>query len=422
MKNLIYILLLLLPVISFSQNVPTPIKSIDSKNTDFTDLQFLKEHLKGKTIVGLGEQSHLDGTSFIAKIRLVKFLHEEMGFNVIAFESGLYDCTNANNSIDTATDLHPYLFESIFGVWRNKEMKELSDYLHKCRETNNPLYLTGFDHQFVGKWARLNLYKDLTEYIQDVNEQTNTTIEYHPKKLEKALIKLAIYSNHDKKLRKKDTCILYHITNQLLRNTKNINSPKANYWRRVLNSIQTDYRIDYYFKGYPFIERIYRSGMIRDSIMYDNLDYIIKDQYKDQKIILWAANLHLRKNVALMESDKNGSIVKDKNLGVYIRDNYKDKYYFLGITSYKGLLYKYGPLKIKADIGDKIGLEEHFHKFKHPYAFINMKDVKERDLQHFYNSKVFGHASKKCDLYKELDGILYIHELHPSTKIDWKKK
>ena len=31
-----------------------------------------------------------------AKVRLIKFLHQQMGFDVIAFESGLFECFNAD--------------------------------------------------------------------------------------------------------------------------------------------------------------------------------------------------------------------------------------------------------------------------------------------------------------------------------------
>jgi erythromycin esterase-like protein len=38
-----------------------------------------------------------------AKVRLIKYLHQEMGFDVIAFESGLYECFQADRGGDTLT-------------------------------------------------------------------------------------------------------------------------------------------------------------------------------------------------------------------------------------------------------------------------------------------------------------------------------
>ena len=68
------------------------LSSIDPNNTDFADLRPLENVIKNTKVVMLGEQSHGDGTTFLAKVRLIKFLHQELGFDVLAFESGLYDC------------------------------------------------------------------------------------------------------------------------------------------------------------------------------------------------------------------------------------------------------------------------------------------------------------------------------------------
>src|SRR5690606_20323100 len=56
----------------------------------FADLRPLATAIGDARVVVLGEQSHGDGTTFLMKARLVEFLHREMGFDVLAFESGLY--------------------------------------------------------------------------------------------------------------------------------------------------------------------------------------------------------------------------------------------------------------------------------------------------------------------------------------------
>lgn len=83
MKKIISVFsLLLVATFSYSQGVVQPISSIDPNNVNFEDLTFLSEVLEGNKILGLGEQSHLDGASNDARVRLIKYLHEELGYNV----------------------------------------------------------------------------------------------------------------------------------------------------------------------------------------------------------------------------------------------------------------------------------------------------------------------------------------------------
>lgn len=55
------------------------LRSIDPADDDFRDLEPLRVTLAGVRVVLLGEQNHGDGTTFLAKTRLIRFLHERMG-------------------------------------------------------------------------------------------------------------------------------------------------------------------------------------------------------------------------------------------------------------------------------------------------------------------------------------------------------
>ncbi len=79
---------------NWAKTAPIPLKSIDPNETDFADLDGFGKAVGDARIVFLGEQTHGDGATFHAKTRLIKYLHETKGFDVLAFESGLMDCQN----------------------------------------------------------------------------------------------------------------------------------------------------------------------------------------------------------------------------------------------------------------------------------------------------------------------------------------
>ena len=77
---------------------------MDPRDEDFRDLQPLKAVIGNSQIVMLGEISHGDGTTMLAKSRLVKFLHQQMNFDVVVFESGLFDMSHAWKTIQEGKD------------------------------------------------------------------------------------------------------------------------------------------------------------------------------------------------------------------------------------------------------------------------------------------------------------------------------
>lgn len=77
------------------------IKSLTSE--DYSDLAFLKPLLKDKTVVSLGENFHRVAEYSDVKTRLIKYLHEELDFDVIAFESGLGDSAVIYDNADSLT-------------------------------------------------------------------------------------------------------------------------------------------------------------------------------------------------------------------------------------------------------------------------------------------------------------------------------
>ncbi len=118
---------------------------------DTSDLDFLRPALAGKRVVQLGESSHGSREFNQIKVRLIKHLHKNEGFNVIAFESSIFSCETQNRSIGASTRQPAELTgECLFGVWRTQELNELFAYIRQTHATARPLRIAGFDVQHSG--------------------------------------------------------------------------------------------------------------------------------------------------------------------------------------------------------------------------------------------------------------------------------
>src|SRR5262249_30230837 len=107
------------------------LRSIDPTDEDFADLEPIRKAIGEARIVFLSEQSHGDGATFHARTRLIKFLHQKCGFDVLAFESGLYDCRKAWELL-RGGKMAPReaVSQGVFGIWTGSEqVQPLIEYL-----------------------------------------------------------------------------------------------------------------------------------------------------------------------------------------------------------------------------------------------------------------------------------------------------
>ena len=131
-----------------------PVRTIDPKDDDFSDLQPLKEMIGAARVVALGEQSHGDGATFLAKDRLIRFLHREMGFDVLAWESGMFDCRRVDAALRAGADGREAAQEGIFPIFSESgQVTPVFDYVQRTQGELRPLEITGFDCQFSAHGA-----------------------------------------------------------------------------------------------------------------------------------------------------------------------------------------------------------------------------------------------------------------------------
>lgn len=401
-------LFLLLSILTFTLNTHAQsnvkeIKSIDPNNTNFEDFSFLSEILKGNKILGLGEQSHMDGATNDARVRLIKYLHEELGYNVIMFESGIYNCTTANELISKRKpgDETNYLFKAIFGLWHTEEVNKLAKYIDETHKTENPLILTGMDTQFSGNFSRKQFINDFYYIISHIENVTNEKLQIDTTKLNYSLNQLRRYSNYPKKISPQDTLEIYSSFDKinLAIESNNLNNDSIAFWKQWMISMKMDYRKRYLEKS-P-----------RDSMMAVNASWLAKNKFKDEKIIIWAANSHLRKNTDSIDDER----FKATRTGEFLKNKFKDKYYFMGFTAFEGkrrIIFKF-----KIPKPSKVGLEKYLYNQGYDYSFLDLRTFNERENKYFNNSALFGYHKLNMDVFKMMDGVFYVRKMYPVKKI-----
>ncbi len=272
-------------------------RSIDSLDEDFSDLMPLKKIIGDATVVMIGEPNHHAGTVYFAKTRLIKFLHQEMGFDLLAFESGMYDVGKAWQEIKEGKNVRQS-FQVFFG--NKEEYKPLINYIQRSLNTKSQLEIAGFDSQMMGTYSYDSLFIGLKRFFRRFNYSSSNFEDssFFAKELRKANA-INRYKSPDKTVI--DTLnVLIKAMDSIARKPYDF---ETGYFLQLLKSIKRDVQSKPLFNILPTLspldqQRVFELYFsMRDEQMADNLLWYVK-QYPKRKIIVWAHNDHVTSGYA----------------------------------------------------------------------------------------------------------------------------
>lgn len=397
MKNIIILLFLFLKLVGLSQNFDPVVLNLN-ENFDFS---FLKKELKETKIVMLGEATHNDGNIFELKTSIIKYLHQEMGFNVIAFEAGTFDIWKAQREIKKNTDTRIAIENSLFSIW--SKAKEFESFISFFDKNKSKLKIFGFDNQITGAYGEKELLKELYHYCQ-INHFIFDLNQSDFELLLESIFYSGVFDEKDISYQEyKSSLILLQ---------KNILEKKTNedhfYWLQIVNNL-ISLGDEYYYSKNQIINsfNVNYEDNARDKQMAKNLLNYIK-VHPNEKIICWGANNHFVNDMLSVTTP----ILKDfKSMGSYLKNKLKRKLYSLAIVTAEDSINLAGKY-YKSPI-DSSSFEAYLKKIQSPYAFIssNQKAMKLKIKNRLFSPITFVNA--KLNLLH--DGYIYVDKAIPSN-------
>lgn len=388
-----------------------PIGSINPNDTLFTDLLPLIDLLADKKIVLLGEQSHGDGATFLAKARLIKFLHEKMEFDVLAMESGLFDCEIAGSAIRQGFPARQAIQLSTFDIWTaSKQFQPVIDYIERSQHTPRPIMYTGFDMQITGRYGRDSLTHSLRLFLSN-----------HRIDASQGSIALTLMDTLQKKpgrfrdvpdsLRNLFILSIDSQSKEISRSTAN----ESKFWQQVLRSIGMlatfTWNVDWK-KPDPAIFNL------RDLQMADNLLWLSRIRYPDKKIIVWAASTHISRNRHEI-LHRNNSDTAMIPMGHIVWKEMRDSIYVLGFTAYEGRPAVRGRNAWDLAQATPGSIEDIIRHTGNSAAWL---DFQRLPLHHWLHdtarARPYGYSTMLARWPRMMDGMFYIQTMTPSISGD----
>lgn len=376
---------------------------VGDNNTNFEGYEQLKKEIGDAQIVMLGEQSHSDATTFETKIKLIKYLHREMDFDILAFESSIYDCNKAWSMIQNGHDVKDAMAKGIYDIWSAlEELNPLYSYFEQQLAYKNPIMITGFDTQVNAKLAADYFAKDLDTYLATFKDIPVYEEEIH--QLQDFINKSRIGKRVKEKKAVENIAFLQKIIG-VIKNKPT--TELSDFWLQSLKSLEV------------FISDTNFETDNRDQQMAKNLIWL-KEKYPNRKIICWGATSHFLYNSSLikMEDKKMQKIGGDYYLnhsmmGDYIKEKYGDDVYTIGFIAHEG---SFGFNKNRTiESPSKNSLEFLIGKSEHDNYFLPLKDLSLEG----YLSRPLAHQNMSTDITKIMDGVIFNrHMRRPYT--DWK--
>ncbi len=393
-----------------------PVRSIDPEDDDFSDLQFLKKTIRQARVVQLGDQTHGDGATIYARARLIRFLHEEMGFDVLAWEGGFFTCEEMNEAINSDIPIEQAIRQGLHPISAQSGLLlPLFRYIRATFATDRPLRQTGLDIQdFVGDPQSFPAaLRRLSSKIDSVDPALASPAE---RQAFEAIVNTTgrnLRPTPDERTERQDAIA------RVRARLKGISAAAGNSRTILLlekaldnlSSLQELSLLDQ--KADPPIWKLYR-----DKKLGENLLWLLNRYYRGQKLIVLVGGGHAAHDIGALYAQAEKSNFTDyRTMGDIVHEYLGRDVYTIQFAAYEG---NFGnPFQRPRPLPrPRTGsLEDLWHRGGSRYAFLDLRSVPaDHWLRRPVYARPLAYVEQETIWRDHIDGLFYTDVMFPSSR------
>jgi erythromycin esterase len=376
---------------------------------------FLPTVLGSASIVALGESVHVTAEFPLARLQMVRFLHERLGFDVLALEGSETQAWLAQEylyrtSPHTAGRLERAQQMAWFKLWNTSQMRELLSYVDGSQRTAHPLYLASFDVQ-TGASAEFALTPTVLTALFDrlrsfgpVEDGIRTT------DLLSALAPVVQCQIGVSGGLGRAKAVALTAIDSLKRWVEAL-APAIARERPVPHVAALRLIPDNLRDHVELCEHSTTWQKTRDELNTDNALALREQVSAARKIMLWAHHSHLFYNTT------GGRI---PSMGQHLRNRVGREIYTVGLFAGSGRFLDVAPLSVHSlPAMNKVGVERLLGGAGPRPYFVDLSTLPTDDSTAGWltptSSRMEGHRTESTVLARDFDGALYVPHVTPGT-------
>jgi erythromycin esterase len=321
-----------------------------------SDTAALARVIDGARVVALGEATHGTHEFFAMKDRVIRSLFERNGFTAVLMECSMQQARRVNAYILTgAGDPRKLVANLGFWSWDTGEVVELIRWLRLYKLQGHEVEFWGFDTQ-----SPEGAMDSVIAFSQSTNPAIADRIARRYAAIRPILQRLPATGGGTDSASSQFWVSASRdglaLLDQQVGSDVNVGSRER--WARLYANIVVQ-------SGLQSLAASTRNGLVRDSIMAANIEWIIAQLPSTAHAVVWAHNGHVERSQASM--------------GWHLNQKFGDKYRVIGMTSYEGSYLAAGPNGFRAyseGVAPVGSIESALHRLGVPILLLNVRSLR----------------------------------------------